>query len=464
MLEEQAREEEEVSIMSLLRQGKAQVLTIYLGESDQWQGTPLYVAIVQFLREQGCAGATVTRAVAGYGAGSRLHESGGWRLSSDAPVVLQIVDQPDRLRRLLPHLQEMLSGGLMTLHDIEVLKYTHARRRGLSAKLPVRQVMESSIMTVNPTTPVPVVVDMLLNAPFRALPVVDERHRLQGIISSGDLINAGLLPMRRGLVHTALELDDLTAEAVETPLERARQSTRTAQDIMNRHVRTVDPTLPIREVAQIMLETGLRRLPVVEPDGRLAGMITRADLLQAILTSPLMSPEASSATQPLQHTAPLMNRPAQKRPIADYINTEISMVGEQAPLAEVIDALILSPLKRVIVVNADRQVKGIISDMDVLSRMQEEARPGLLRVLSGWSRGKPGRLPTGLLQAHSGKAQVAADIMNSNVVTVTVSTTVQETIEQMIVTRRKVLPVVDAEGHLMGVVGRSDLLRVLLEG
>jgi len=95
--------------MSLLRQGKAQVLTIYLGESDQWQGTPLYVAIVQFLREQGCAGATVMRAVAGYGAGSRLHESGGWQWSSDAPVVIQVVDQPDRLRRLVPHLQEMLS-------------------------------------------------------------------------------------------------------------------------------------------------------------------------------------------------------------------------------------------------------------------------------------------------------------------------------------------------------------------
>src|SRR6184192_3088019 len=98
--------------MSLLRQGKAQVLTIYLGESDQWQGTPLYVAIVQYLREQGCAGATVTRAVAGYGAGSRLHESGGWQWSSDALVIIQVVDQPDRLRRLLPHLQEMLSGGV----------------------------------------------------------------------------------------------------------------------------------------------------------------------------------------------------------------------------------------------------------------------------------------------------------------------------------------------------------------
>src|SRR6266699_1727166 len=338
--------------MSLLRQGKAQVLTIYLGESDQWQGTPLYVAIVQFLREQGCPGATVTRAVVGFGAGTRWHESAGWQLASDAPVVIQVVDQPNRLRRLLPHLQEMLIGGLMTLHETEVLKYSHARRRGLSSKLLVRQVMETAISTVAPDTPVPIVVNLLLAAPFRALPVVDDQGRLQGIISTGDLINAGLLPMRRGLVRKALELDSLTAETVEAPLAQARQSTRTAQDIMNRQVRTVGPDMSIREAARVMLESELRRVPVVESDNKLVGMLTRADLLQAVITSPLMSPHTSSATQPLQRNAHQMTIPAQQRPISDYMNPEVSTVHEQTPLEEVIDELILTPLKRVIVVDA----------------------------------------------------------------------------------------------------------------
>ena len=450
--------------MSLLRQGKAQALTIYLGESDQWQGTPLYVAIIQYLREQGCAGATATRAVAGYGAGSRLHSSGGLQWSSDAPVIIQVVEQPDRLRRILPNLQEMLQGGVMTLHEIEVLKYTHARRHGLPTKLPVRQIMETSIMTVNPTAPVALIIDLLLEAPFRALPVVDERGRLQGIISTGDLINAGLLPMRRGLIRTALELDSLTAETVDAPLEQARQSTLTAGDIMNRQVRTVVPDIPISEAAKIMLESDLRRLPVVETNGRLVGMLTRADLLQAVVTSPLMSPHASSATQPLQRTNHLTNVPAQQCPASDYMRSEVSTVDEQAQMDEVIDALILSPLKRVIVLNAERQVQGIISDVDVLSRMQEEVRPNLMRTLTGWARGKPGRLPTGVLQTHSGKARIAADVMNRDVVTVDETTTVQETIERMITMGRKVLPVVDARGQLVGVVGRSDLLRVLLEG
>ncbi len=253
--------------MSLLRQGKAQALTIYLGESDQWEGRTLYVAIIQYLREQGCAGATVTRAIASYGAGARLHESGGLRWSSDASIIIEVIDQASRLRRLLPHLQEMLSGGLMTLHDVEVLKYTHARRHGLSTKVTVQQVMETLVTTVQEDTPVATIIDLLLNAPFRVLPVLDGQRHLKGVISTGDLINAGVLPMRRRLVRAALELDEQSVETIETPLEGARQSLRTAQEIMNRQVRTVRPEQLVREAAQIMLETHLRRLPVVSVAG-----------------------------------------------------------------------------------------------------------------------------------------------------------------------------------------------------
>ncbi len=449
--------------MSLLRQGRAQVLTIYLGESDQWKGTPLYVAIVQLLREHNCAGATVTRAVAGYGAGARLHESGGWRWSSDASIVIQVVDQADRLRRLLPQLQEMLSGGLMTLHEVDVLKYTHARRRGLSTKLPVRQVMEAAITTVTPTTPVSTVVDLLMSAPFAALPVVDDQRRLQGIISTGDLINADVLPLRRRLLRTALELGDVTAEAVEAPLAGLEQNPATAQDIMNRQVRTVQPDTSIRDAASLMVETGLRRLPVVAEDGTLLGMLTRSDLLQAVVTSPLMSPQASSATQPLTHTGALHEAAAQQQPIAEYINPEVTTVSEHASLPEVIDALILAPLKRVIVVDDQQHVLGIISDVDMLARIREEARPGILKALTGWARGMSAYVPTGALQT-GGQVRDAADIMNRDVVTVARTATVQETVERMIATGRKILPVLDEQGRLLGAVGRSDLLRVLLEG
>src|SRR5260370_41952781 len=114
--------------------------------------------------------------------------------------------------------------------------------------------MEPSIMTVKLDTPVALIVDLLLKAPFRALPVVDDQRRLQGIMSTGDLINAGVLPMRRGLARTALELDTLTAQAIEVPLEQARQRARTAQEIMHRQVGAIEPDHPIPAACKIMLQ------------------------------------------------------------------------------------------------------------------------------------------------------------------------------------------------------------------
>lgn len=450
--------------MSLLRQGKAEVLTIYLGESDQWQGTPLYVAIVQYLRVHGCAGATVTRAIAGYGAESRLHTDQLWRLSSDAPMIVQVVDQPDRLRRLLPELYTMLQGGLMTLHPTEVLKYTHARRTGLPTKLPVRQIMETSLTAVTPDTLVASVLDILLEASFRALPVTDEQRRLVGIIGTRDLISAGLLPVRRGVFHTARGLGSETAETLEGSLTQARQRPQRAAEIMNPQVRSITPDLPLREAARIMLETGLRSLPVVEADGRLVGIVTRADLLQVVVTSPLMSQEASSGTQPLRRTRTQTTQAIQQQPIANFVNPEVATAQEQTPLNEVIDLLISSPLKRVVVIGGKRQVQGIISDVDVLAHIQAEARPGWLSVLSNWTHGKPVRVPTGALQPPTGKARIAADLMNREVVTVEASASVQAAVEMMLQTRRKILPVVDEWGGLQGAVGRSDLLRILVEG
>lgn len=449
--------------MTLLRQGKAQALTIYLGEADQWQGQPLYVAIIHLLREHGCAGATAARAIAGYGAGSRLREDGGWRWSSDAPVVIQVIDQPERLRRLLPRLQEMLGGGLMTLHEVEVLKYTHARTRGLPTGLPVRQVMETVITTVRPETPVAEIIDLLLDAPFRALPVVDEQRRLQGIIGTADLIAAGVFPLRRGLMRAAFALDTQTAETVETPLAEARTSAATAQEVMNRQVRTIGPETPIRAAAHLMLETGLRRLPVVAPDNTLLGIVTRADLLQIVVTSPLATSPGGGSASARPSSRPLPGLPIQQQPIADYVQADVTTVREDAPLAEVIDALLLSPLKRVIVVDDAERVRGIISDVDVLVQMQEEHRPRLLQILGRWAGARLGRVPHGALRPAGGKAQKAADVMNQAIITVSESASVQDTIERMMTSGRKILPVLDAQGRLKGVVGRSDLLRVLLE-
>ncbi|MFN3409403.1 MAG: DUF190 domain-containing protein [Limisphaerales bacterium] len=101
----------------------ATLLRIFLGESDRWQGQPLYEAIVLKARELHLAGATVLRGPMGFGKSSRLHTTKILRLSTDLPLVIEIVDAPEKINAFLPVLDTMMQGGLVTLESVKVLDY-----------------------------------------------------------------------------------------------------------------------------------------------------------------------------------------------------------------------------------------------------------------------------------------------------------------------------------------------------
>lgn len=104
-------------------EGTGKLLRIFIGESDTWHGKPLYVAIVQRLRELGLAGATVIRGIEGFGAHSHLHTARLLRLSEDLPLIIEVVDREDRIQAALPSLDEMVTEGLVTLETVEVIAY-----------------------------------------------------------------------------------------------------------------------------------------------------------------------------------------------------------------------------------------------------------------------------------------------------------------------------------------------------
>jgi uncharacterized protein len=104
-------------------EGEGKLLRIFIGESDTWHGRPLYEAIVHRVREAGLAGATVVRGIEGFGADSRLHTSRILRLSEDLPVVIEIVDTPERIDEVLPLLDEMIKEGMVTLERVEIVAY-----------------------------------------------------------------------------------------------------------------------------------------------------------------------------------------------------------------------------------------------------------------------------------------------------------------------------------------------------
>jgi len=102
---------------------EATLLRIFIGESDRWKHRPLYEAIVLKARELHLAGATVLRGPMGFGKSSHLHTAKILRLSTDLPIVIEIVDSTGKISAFLPHLEKMIGGGLVTQEKVKVIHY-----------------------------------------------------------------------------------------------------------------------------------------------------------------------------------------------------------------------------------------------------------------------------------------------------------------------------------------------------
>lgn len=108
--------------------GESVLVRIFIGESDKWHHQPLHLALLERLRKEGFAGATVFHGVAGFGARSVLHTAHLLRLSEDLPVLIEVVDLQEHVERLTQILDEMVTEGLVTMEKVQVLKYTAGKR------------------------------------------------------------------------------------------------------------------------------------------------------------------------------------------------------------------------------------------------------------------------------------------------------------------------------------------------
>jgi len=109
-------------------EGERTLMRIHIGESDKWHGKPLYEAIVELLRNESFSGVTVLRGVAGYGGSSVYHTDKILRLSQDLPIILEVVETTERIDQILPRLDGMVEGGLITLEKVRVILYRAAKK------------------------------------------------------------------------------------------------------------------------------------------------------------------------------------------------------------------------------------------------------------------------------------------------------------------------------------------------
>jgi len=414
-------------------------LTVYLGEADQLHRAPLYLAVLRRLKAEGCAGATVTRGIAGFGPHSQIKTARLVDLSLDLPIVVTVVDRPERIERWAAIASEMLAAGLVTVEDVEVRFHSPAFTAGVP-DVEVRDVMSTDPETVSPDAPIRTVVQMLLERDYTVLPVVDAERRVVGVVGDWDLLTRGHIPATIR-AHAAAG-----AEALDAMLRELAASEVRVREVMTTPAVTTRDTARLPEAARLMHQRRLKRLPVVDETGRLVGVLGRIDILAAVAAGAAGRTAPRSVRLPQEHCL-----------VGEIMEREVPVVTEATPLDEVLERLVASPVHDVIVTDTRGQPVGIITETDVLARVEAAERPGLLTLLrSRWNR-EAARV----VRRSSGKR--ASDVMAAPVVTVAETAPVLEALTVSATRRVKQLAVVDATGRFVGMVTRPALLGASLD-
>ena len=422
--------------------GRGKQLTIFISETDQFHHQALYMAIIEMLRRAGCSGATAVRGVAGFGASSMIHRASILRLSMDLPLVIIVVDRPERIDRIIGPLREMAPSALITVQEVEVVQSGAPFKEGLP-DVKVSEVMHREVATLHPDSPITAVVELLLDKDFTAVPVVDDQDKVVGMVSDNDLLTRGGMKVTISLKR-ATDLDYVRGlhDSLENPHHKV-------SEVMTRQVVTITPDAILARAARLMVEKHLKRLPVVDSDGKLVGILGRLDILNTIAAVhlPQWHPEAHPV--------------GEQATVAEVMTREVPTVHDSAIVEEIFELLVSSSHKRVVVVDDKRKVVGIIADSDLISRVSRESWPGIMEVLIS-------KVPIGTVSSEARRhiqklrARSAKEFMTRDVITVRDKMPVASALALSAEKRVKRLPVVNAEGELVGILGRTEMMRALL--
>jgi len=410
-------------------QKEAKRLRIYIDESDRWRGKPLDAELLEVLRARGMAGATVFRGTAGFGAHSRIRTAQIEVLSIDLPIVIEVIDTPENIQSILEIVYPMVREGLITVEDVQIVKYTHRFLNLLPADRLVTEVMTTKVIALQPDVPVQQAWRKMLEHQLKVIPVVDRAGKVVGILTDEDLLERAGIQERLSI---AIRMD---AAEISQELRSLEESNLTIADVMTTPVVTVKDTDTLGVATSLMVKSALKRLPVTDKNGKLMGMLSRSDILRHVANSPVPIPASPLPTGAI-------------RTVADVMSKNIPMVSQEDGLATIIEKFSLTDSHRLIVVDLEGKAIGLISDSDVVARVQPAKRRSILDALR--QIGKP---PAG--------KETALDLMSPGPLTAPPSMPVSDAIKLMLTDTRKWITVVDEQAKPLGLVDRQRILEAI---
>jgi CBS domain-containing protein len=415
------------------------IIEIFTSEDVKWRGQSIYSAIVDYINSLKIAARTiVTRGIEGSYESGEIATGRVEVLSYNMPVRIAIILPAHELDHVLSTIQEMVTDGIVALRDQDVIFH---RTSGvlMSKHTLVREIMTASPKKVEITTPMSEVAELLLSSTFTGVPVVDEMNRPVGVIAQGDLIYKAEMPIRLGLLAGS---DRSKTDEVLKVL-----ASRKAGEIMSRPAVVIDQDQPVTEAVNLMLARNVKRLPVVDGEGKLAGILSRLDVFHTILRE---CPDWRAFQNKNIQVENL-------KLVSDIVRRDSFTVLPETPVDEVIRLIDCTDIERVCVVDKEGLFLGLISDRDLLIAFVDR-HPGIWDYLMSrmpfTERGRRYRE----LKEHL-QARTASEVMKTDVITIREDAALEEAIHLMLDRVIKRLPVVDAKGLFKGMISRDSLLR-----
>jgi CBS domain-containing protein len=416
------------------------VIEIFTSEKTRWKGRLLNEAIVQYVHDLKIAArCLVTRAIDGCYESGEVATKRLEVLSYNMPLRIAIVLPASEIERVLPEVEAMVEDGIVAVHHLDVVSHK-TRRQILPKQIKVHDIMTPDPRKASITTPLDHVVRLLLSSIFTGVPVVDDADRPAGVITQGDLIYRGKMPVRLGLLAESgsQKLDAVLAALAD----------KSAKDVMTSPAIAIGEDQFVRDAVDLMLSKHVKRLPVVDAGGRLTGMLSRLDIFRTIMQE---APDWSAFKQQNISVGNV-------RSVSDIMRRDAHAISPETSVDEVIRLIDSNDIQRVAVVDGNGRLLGLISDRDLLVVFLPDFPEGIwehfLSAVPFSERGKRHREFKDRL-----RAKTAAEVMKTDIVTVQETTSTDEAMALMTNKKLKRLPVIDSEGTFKGMISRDSLLR-----
>lgn len=411
---------------------RVQRVRIYLSRDDQWEGRSRYLALMDRLRNIGATGATALQGLGGFGPSQRIRAGMIEHTDQHLPVVIEWLDHADRVTRLLPLLDELIGQNLTTVEDVPVYRAILRDSGPFAADHTVGDTMRTPAPCAPADASLADAVNLLAEHQITALPIIASDSSLAGLLSEQELT------WRVGLRLPIALIRQLT------PAERgqvlASLAGYTLREVMSIEPRSVVLSTSLSQALVTMVEWGYAHIPVIDRDGRLAGIIGQEDVLNVVVK------QAAPSDGPISSIDP----PISVGLVMQTITPQLTL---GMPMSIALDQILAAPARRILIADSAGRLRGTIDLASTLTILPAEERAALITALQ-----QPRPEPTSI-----GARQTLDALVSSDILTLTPEVPITQAARRLLDLGAESMPVVDGDGRLLGIIARGGLIRALLQ-